>query len=113
MSFDFKHELQVIEGQLIDKVETKVKAASTAAAITGLLLSLLGQYVLKGAVPVWGQAAIDTVVTGGLAFVTGWLAKHTPRTVDPSSVPAPVQVVPEPPAEPAIPPAPPAGPASA
>jgi hypothetical protein len=100
MSFDFKHELQVIEGQLISKVETKVKAASTAAAITGLLLSLLGAYVFRGAVPEWGQAAIDTVVTGGLTFVAGWLARHTPRTAVPPVAPAPAVPVVPPPAPP-------------
>ncbi|WP_052373133.1 hypothetical protein [Amycolatopsis taiwanensis] len=91
---DFKHELQVIEGRLIDKVEAKVKAASTAAAVTGLVLSLLGAYVFRGAVPEWVQALIDTVVTGGLAFVAGWLAKHTPRTIAPP--PAPVTPAPPP-----------------
>jgi hypothetical protein len=109
---NFKHELQVIEGDLLNQVETKVKAASTAAAITGLVLSLLGAYVFRGAVPEWGQAAIDTVVTGGLTFAAGWLARHTPRVVDTPAAPvapspAPVQ------APPAQPPAPPTGPASA
>ena len=86
---DFKHELQVVEGDLIGKVETKVKAASTAAAITGLGLSLLGHYVFQGAVPEWAQAIVDTGVTGGLTFAAGWLAKHTPRTVAPVTPPAP------------------------
>lgn len=90
MAFDFKHEFEVVETEVITKVETKVKAASTAAAITGLGLSLLGHYVFKGAVPEWAQAAIDTAVTGGLTFLGGWLAKHTPR--------APL------PAEPVVPP---------
>jgi hypothetical protein len=109
---NFKHELAVVEGALIDKVETKVKAASTAAAITGLVLSLLGAYVFKGSVPEWGQAAIDTVVTGGLTFVAGWLAKHTPRVVDTPA--APVAPAPAPVQAPsAQPPTPPTGPVSA
>lgn len=89
MSFDWKNELQVIEGQLIGKVETKVKAASTAAAITGAGLSLLGHYVFKTGVPEWAQAAIDFAVTGGLTWVAGWLAKHTPHVIAPDVPPAP------------------------
>jgi hypothetical protein len=91
---DFKHELQAVEGDLIGKVETKVKAASTAAAITGLVLSLLGSYLFKGSVPEWAQAVIDTVVAGGLTFTAGWLAKHTPRTVDSTVVTPAAPVVP-------------------
>ncbi|MFD2421683.1 hypothetical protein [Amycolatopsis pigmentata] len=93
MSFDWKKEVKTLEVELADRVETKVKAASTTAAITGLGLSLLGAYVFKGGVPEWVQAGIDTVVTGGLTWVAGWLARHTPRVTD---VPPPPVVPPTP-----------------
>lgn len=86
----FQDEARSFEIEVLNKVETKVKAASTAAAITGFGLSLLGHFVFKGAVPEWAQAAIDFGVTGGLTFVAGWLAKHTPRSVPVVEVTPPV-----------------------
>lgn len=82
MAFDYKHELQAIEGELIDKIETKVKAASTAGAIAGIVVSVLGHYVFKSGVPEVLQALIDAAITSGLTFLGGWLAKHTPRVID-------------------------------
>jgi hypothetical protein len=49
--------------------------------------ALLGLYVVHGVVPDWVTAAIGKAVTGGLTFVAGWLAKHTPRTVAPPAPP--------------------------
>jgi hypothetical protein len=72
-----------VEGELIGVVERKVKASATAATIVAAAVSLLGLYVFHGTVPDWVTAVVGTAVTGGLTFVAGWLAKHTPRTVAP------------------------------
>jgi len=68
--------------------ERKVKASTSGASVGAILGTTLawyvGQYllpkdmdpVLKGQVVV----AIPTIVTAVLAFASGWLAKHTPRT---------------------------------
>ena len=66
-------------------VETKVKAGTAAAAVSGLALWILGRYVFRGDVPdvvaSWVYAAVPAAVT----FAAGYLAKHTPRP----DVPAP------------------------
>lgn len=102
MTNSLSGELHTVESYLAVRVEAKVKAASTAAAIAGVLVSLLGAYVFRGGVPEWAQAMIGAAVTGALAFVGGWLAKHTPR---PAPTPTQPQVTPlatpgEPPATP-------------
>jgi hypothetical protein len=72
-------------GKLINVVETKVKAATTAATIVSLLLTYLGVSVFKGDVPSWVVVAVTGVVTGALTFLAAWLAKHTPRVLIDSS----------------------------
>lgn len=71
-------------GKLISVVETKVKAATTAATIVSLLLTYLGVSVFKGDVPSWVVVAVTGVVTGALTFAAAWLAKHTPRVIIPA-----------------------------
>jgi hypothetical protein len=61
-------------------VETKVKASTAAAAVSGIVLWIIGRYAFKGgAVPdvvaSWVYVAVPAVVT----FGAGYLAKHTPR----------------------------------
>lgn len=100
-----------IEGTIVrfvtDKVEAKVKAATTAATISAFVLSVVGQVVFHGgAAPDWAQTAVETIVTGALTFVAGWLARHTPRTVPTPPVPpaapaAPAQAPPATPSNPA------------
>lgn len=82
------------------RVETKVKAASTAATVTGFLVTLIGSLTVfhGGAVPTVITSLVGAAVTGALTFGAGWLAKHTPRTP-----PAPPAVVA---AAPAVPPVP-------
>jgi hypothetical protein len=87
MHFNVKNTVSVVEGYLINVVEAKVKAAATAATLVSLVVSLLGLYVFHGVVPDWVTAVVGTVVTGGLTFTAGWLAKHTPRTVAPPAAP--------------------------
>lgn len=80
--FNWHDELAKIEGGLINRVEAKVKAATTAATLTGLAVSLLGLYVFHGVVPDWVTATAGTAITGALTFISGYLAKHTPRVSD-------------------------------
>ena len=65
----------------MSQVETKVKAGTAAAAVSGLALWALGRYVFKGDVPdvvaSWTYAIIPALLT----FAAGYAAKHTPRSV--------------------------------
>ena len=69
-------------------VETKVKASTAAAAVSGIVLWILGKYVFKGTVPdviaSWTYVLVPAVIT----FAAGYIAKHTPRPVSPVSPPA-------------------------
>lgn len=60
-------------------VEAKVKAATGAAAVAGLLVWLLEEYVFGAAAPEAVEAAVDVLVPAAAALVAGWLARHTPR----------------------------------
>lgn len=62
-------------------VELKVKVGSVAAALTALLLGGVADVLPGGAVPVWVATPLLAIVTGGVAFGVGWLARHTPRDV--------------------------------
>lgn len=78
-SEDYRRELDNAKDGLVNIVETKVKASTTAATITTVVIAALGLYVFKGNVPDWVTVIIETAVTGGLTFVAGWWAKHTHR----------------------------------
>jgi len=74
-------------------VETKVKASTAAAAVSGLALFALGRYVFKGSgVPDVVTSWVYVIVPGVLAFGAGWLAKHTSVTVPVAALPASVSV---------------------
>jgi hypothetical protein len=60
-------------------VESKVKASTSAAAVSGLILWVLGQYVFKGGIPDAFVSWIYAIVPGVLAFAAGYIARHTPR----------------------------------
>lgn len=60
-------------------VEPKVRAASSAAAVTGLVLWALGSYVFHGSVPDPVAAAVLTLGPGVAAAVAGWWARHVNR----------------------------------
>jgi hypothetical protein len=60
-------------------VESKVKSATVGAAVAGLVLWVLNAYVYSGSTPDAIQALVDVVVPGAVAFVAGWLTRHTPR----------------------------------
>lgn len=76
-------------------VETKVKASTAAAAVSGLALWALGRYVFRGAVPDVVASWVYVIVPGLLAWGAGYAAPHTPR-------PVPLAI---PPADPVKPPA--------
>lgn len=70
-------------------VERKVQASTAAAAVSGLVLWILGRYVFKGTVPdvvaSWTYAAVPGIIT----FAAGYLARHTPRPAPPAPVSGP------------------------
>lgn len=80
MSFD--DEIKDLESKVINAVETKVKAATTVAMVSSLVVDALGFYVFHGAVPDWVTGLVGTAVTGASTFLAGWLARHTPRPAD-------------------------------
>jgi hypothetical protein len=65
-------------------VEAKVKASTAAATATTFVLWLLGTYVFRsGSVPEFVVSFVESLVaalvSGVVTFVSGWLARHTPR----------------------------------
>ena len=85
-------------------VETKVKASTAAAALSGLALWALGHYVFKAGVPDVVASWVYVLVPGLFAFAAGYRAPHTSRT-GPAGLPSiPAAVPPAPP----VPPYPPA-----
>ena len=88
----FSREARQAEIGVFHAVETKVKAASTTALVTSFVMDLVAKYVFPNGVPGWATALISGAVVGGLTFVAGWLAKHTPRPLPdtpPTAPPAP------------------------
>jgi hypothetical protein len=83
-------------------VETKVKASTAAAALSGLALWALSRYVFRGDVPDVVVSWVDVIIPAVLAFAAGYLAKHTVRPADP---PAAAPVTPPAAVPPAVPPA--------
>ena len=75
----FFRQARKAEVGVFNAVETKVKAASTTALVTSFVMDLVAKYVFPDGVPGWATAVISGAVVGGLTFVAGWLAKHTPR----------------------------------
>jgi len=65
--------------------EAKVKAASTATFLAGLVIAVLNAVVadssLLGPLPVWLQAPILALVPTALTWLAGYQARHTPRSV--------------------------------
>ena len=64
---------------MVTPVETKVKASTAAAAVSGLALYALGRYVFKGDVPDVVTSWTYAIVPGLLTFGAGYLARHTSR----------------------------------
>lgn len=66
-------------------VETKVSAATAAAAASAFVAWLLRAYVFHGDLPPEVEVFVDIVVIGLVTFIAGWLAPHTPRD-DPAAL---------------------------
>ena len=60
--------------------ETKVKAATGAAAVTGFMLWALATYAFHGDVPAPVEGLVAFAVPGLVTLVAGYLSRHTPRT---------------------------------
>jgi len=100
-SFNWRGEVEQVETELLDVVERKVKASTTAATLVGLVLSVVSLYVfhggpLPGIVETIVTALVGGALTGATTFIAGYRAKHTPRVspsgpppADPGTGPAP------------------------
>lgn len=66
-------------------VETKVKAGTAAAAVSGVVVFLLARYVFKGNVPDVYASWIYILVPAVLTFAAGWIFPHTPRAAAPAA----------------------------
>lgn len=68
---------------MADKIEAKVKAATSATFVVSLVIAVLNAVVaddtLLQPLPKWLQAIVIALVPTGLTFLSGWQAKHTPR----------------------------------
>lgn len=60
-------------------VETKVQASTAAAAVSGIVLWILGRYAFKGTVPDVVASWVYVLVPAVITFAAGYLARHTPR----------------------------------
>ena len=70
----------------MQKVETKVQAASWAALVAAFVVGWLvhkAPFLAGMAEPL--QAAVVGALTAAAAGVAGWLAKHTPRPPEPAA----------------------------
>jgi drug/metabolite transporter (DMT)-like permease len=72
--------------------EAKVKASTTAAAISGMTLWVLGKYVFKGDVPDVLASWVYVIVPGLLAWAAGYWAPHTYRPPPPQQQPVVLSV---------------------
>lgn len=70
-------------------VETKVKAATWAAAAVGVLITVLNAVAadssLLGALPAWLQGVVTVAAPPLVTFLAGWKARHTPRPQTPAT----------------------------
>jgi predicted membrane protein len=68
------------------KVEAKVWAATTAAFVVSVVVSLLNEvqdnHALLGSLPGALQAVILIVAPTAITFLAGYAARHTPRSPD-------------------------------
>ncbi|MBT2213451.1 hypothetical protein [Actinomadura sp. NEAU-AAG7] len=67
-----------------NRVEAKVTAAASGAALAGLVVTLMGEHVFNGDVPQAVTDVVYVVVPALVAFAAGWWTRHTPRPDDPT-----------------------------
>jgi hypothetical protein len=78
-------------------VESKVAAAASASAITGVITWILVTYVptLHGGLPASLATFLPFVVASAIGAISGYMAPHTPRAVSPpETMPAPLWMPP-------------------
>jgi len=68
-------------------VRRKVQASTAAAAVSGVVVWLLGRYVVHGALDAAETAEVYAAVPAVLTFAAGWLTRDKPPAVPPA-VPA-------------------------
>jgi hypothetical protein len=68
-----------MKGTPVSQVETKVKAGTAAAAVSGLALFALGRYVFKGDVPDVVASWTYAIIPAAITFAAGYRARHTAR----------------------------------
>jgi hypothetical protein len=71
-------------------VEKKVTAATVGTFASSAVVAVLNAWVadatLLGSLPGWLQMLVIALGPTGVTFVSGYLAKHTPRPADESTV---------------------------
>lgn len=78
-------------------IERKVQASTAAAAVSGLLLWVLGTYVFKGSVPDVVASWVYAIIPALITLAAGYLAKHTPRPAPPAASHRPAKTLIPPP----------------
>lgn len=59
------------------KISGKVKASSAAAAVSTVVIGIVAPHVFRGTgTPSDVQGLFEAVISGGVTFATGYLAKH-------------------------------------
>lgn len=76
--------------------ERKVTAATIAAALTTLVLWILGAYAFGGKVPDPVAGVVALIVPGLVTFAAGYGTRHTPRAVPPADATPPPPATPGP-----------------
>ena len=64
-------------------IERKVTASTAAAAVSGIVLWILGRYAFKTGVPDVVASWVYVLVPAAITFTAGYLAKHTSRPAVP------------------------------
>lgn len=60
-------------------VERKVQASTATAAVSGMVLWVLGKYVFKGDIPDVFASWVYVLVPAALTFAAGYFTHHTHR----------------------------------
>jgi hypothetical protein len=68
---------------LAGPIEKKVQASTGAAAVSGIVLWIIGRYIFKGSVPDVVASWTYVIVPALLTFAAGYAAKHTSRAAMP------------------------------
>lgn len=72
-------------------IETKVKASTAGTFLVSAAIAVLNQTAgddsLMGSLPAWAQTLVLLVVPPAVTFLSGWQARHTPRTDVPAVSP--------------------------